>query len=127
MGKIFLNSRQYAGGGDYHEYSTSEHIVGTWIDGSPVYEKVVELGAFPDNNTKNVPHGIVNLGLIVSASVLANDPNEATISIPYTVVDGNFLRFQTGFSIDGTNISITTGSNRTGYTGIAILRYTKSA
>lgn len=127
MGKIMLNSKQYTGGGEFHEYSTSEQIVGTWIDGSSVYEKVIELGALPDNNTKNVPHGIVNLGLIVTASVIANDPNEATITIPYTVTDGNYLRFQTGFSVDGTNISITCGSNRTGYTGIAILRYTKSA
>lgn len=114
-------------GGGSVNYSTTEHEVGTWIDGSTVYEKVIELGTLPDNNTKNIPHGIVNLGLIITASAIASDPNEATIPIPYTVSDGNYLRFQTGFSIDGTNISITCGSNRTGYTGIAILRYTKSA
>ena len=44
MGKIFLNSKQYAGGGDYHEYSTAEHIVGTWIDGSTLYEKTYVFG-----------------------------------------------------------------------------------
>lgn len=26
----------------YHKYSTEEHIVGEWIDGRPIYEKVVE-------------------------------------------------------------------------------------
>ena len=28
-----------------HNYSTEEHIVGTWIDGSPIYEKTFDLGS----------------------------------------------------------------------------------
>lgn len=28
-----------------HHYSTEEHIIGTWIDGKPLYERVFDLGA----------------------------------------------------------------------------------
>lgn len=32
------------GGGSGHTWSTTEHIVGTWIDGTTVYEKTVDFG-----------------------------------------------------------------------------------
>lgn len=31
-------------GGNKHSYSTEEQVVGTWIDGKPVYESVIDLG-----------------------------------------------------------------------------------
>lgn len=44
MGQIYLNSVQYAGGGGPAcNYLTTEHIVGTWLDGSDVYEKTFYL------------------------------------------------------------------------------------
>ena len=46
MAKAIINSREIfgnvalgQGGSNMHDYSTDEQIVGTWIDGSPVYEK----------------------------------------------------------------------------------------
>ena len=40
MGKMMLNGKEYAGSGSkWHEYSTSEKVVGKWIDGKPIYEK----------------------------------------------------------------------------------------
>ena len=29
-----------------HEYSTAEHAVGTWVDGSTIYERSIDLGSF---------------------------------------------------------------------------------
>lgn len=40
MGRIFYNGRQYSGN-DSHNYSTDEHVIGTWIDGKPLYEKTI--------------------------------------------------------------------------------------
>ena len=41
-----------------HEYSSNEHIVGTWIDGSPIYEKTFKI----DNPTITInPSTLVNL------------------------------------------------------------------
>ena len=40
MGKMILNGKEYAGsGGEWHEYSTDEKVVGKWTDGKPLYEK----------------------------------------------------------------------------------------
>ena len=46
-------------------YSTDEIIVGTWIDGKPIYRKVVNVGSGSGNFTH--PHGISNLDIIVNA------------------------------------------------------------
>lgn len=38
-----MNGKEYAGSGsEWHEYSTEEKVVGKWIDGKPLYEKVVQ-------------------------------------------------------------------------------------
>ena len=52
-------------------YNTSEHIVGVWTDGKPVYEKVVNFGAMPNNTTKSVNHGISNLDTVVDIKVVS--------------------------------------------------------
>lgn len=39
-------------------YSTTEHVVGTWIDGKPLYEKTVSCGALPASGEKEVSLGI---------------------------------------------------------------------
>lgn len=33
------------GGSTTHHYSTSEQVIGTWIDGKPLYEKTWDLGS----------------------------------------------------------------------------------
>lgn len=35
-------------------YSTEEQVVGTWINGKPLYRKIVEFGALPDSAGKEV-------------------------------------------------------------------------
>ena len=34
-------SEQWENGDDYHVYSTDERVVGKWIDGKPLYEKII--------------------------------------------------------------------------------------
>lgn len=38
------------GGGSTHTYSTTEQVVGTWIDGKPLYEIVVQYTTTPTSN-----------------------------------------------------------------------------
>lgn len=113
------------GGG--HTYSTDEQEVGTWIDGSPVYEKVVDLGALPNNTTKNVAHGISNLGLVISAVFVAKDTSGQYIQMPFTVAKDGYINYQVSVYLTSTNIVIEAGSNRSTYSGYAILRYTKAS
>ena len=52
------NNLYPVGVGDFNNYSTSEQRIGTWIDGKPLYRKVVDCGAAPNNTTKQVNTGI---------------------------------------------------------------------
>ena len=47
MGQIMLNGIAYSSGylHESHDYSTDEQVVGTWIDGSTIYEKTYELSS----------------------------------------------------------------------------------
>lgn len=113
-------------GGGSHSYSTTEQEVGTWIDGSPVYEKVVDLGALPNNTTKNVAHGISNLGRVIQAELTA-DNGSNWITIPYATTNNTDLKYQLGFWITDTNIAIKSEWDRSTFSGYAILRYTKAS
>lgn len=113
--------------GDSHEYSTDEQEVGTWIDGSPVYEKVVDLGYLPNNTTKNVAHNISNLGLIISADFVAKDTSGQYVFMPHVVANRDYIGYQVSVYATSTNIVIEVGSNRSAYSGYAILRYTKAS
>lgn len=39
-------------------YSTNEIRIGTWIDGKPLYRKVINFGTLPDSTTKDVSTGL---------------------------------------------------------------------
>lgn len=122
----FANAISGISGGS-HTYSTDEQVVGTWIDGSPVYEKVVDLGALPNNTTKNVAHGISNLGLIISAVFVAKDTSGQYVFMPHVVANRDYIGYQVSVYATSTNIVIEVGSNRSAYSGYAILRYTKAS
>ena len=49
-------------------YSTTETVVGTWIDGKPIYRKMYELSNISPDNTKYIALGIDNLYRIVNWS-----------------------------------------------------------
>ena len=46
-------------------YSTEETIIGTWIDGKPIYRKVIDVGSGSGDFTH--PHAISNLDTVVNA------------------------------------------------------------
>lgn len=56
------------------DYSTSEKIVGSWVDGKPLYQKTINFGAGPNNTTKNVAHGISNIGRVCDIKVNMTKP-----------------------------------------------------
>lgn len=49
-------------------YSLEEQVIGTWIDGKPLYRKTIELDntCFVANSGKSVAHGISNLDNVIS-------------------------------------------------------------
>lgn len=100
------------GGGVMHEYSTNEHVVGTWIDGKPIYEKTIFCGALPNSSQKNVNHNIINLDRIVSINAIGKNPASlGQVPLPYVqseVFDSIFFTDSQIVLISATNRSAVT-------------------
>ena len=86
----------------------------------PVFRKVIDFGALPNNTTKSVAHGIsFSAGYtLVDCTCTATDPAALKyIPIPYaSATSANVVELD----IDGTNINITTGKDMTSYTRVYI-------
>ena len=108
------------------DYSTDEHPIGTWIDGSTLYEKTVDLGTLPNATNKAVAHGISNLYCVISIEGVAVDPTSSKTfkNLPFPVASGTGA---ISYYIDDTYVRITTSNDQRGYNGYATLRYTKTA
>ena len=106
-----------------YDYRTTEKIVGTWIDGKPLYQKTVDCGALPNNTEKTVAHNISNLKLMVNVWGVAQDSSKVGRLLPFvgTNTAGNI-----GVSTSTTHIYITTGADRTSYSAYITLQYTKT-
>ncbi|SHI42370.1 hypothetical protein [Parasporobacterium paucivorans] len=104
--------------------STTEHIVGKWINGKPLYEKTISCGVMPNATTKNVAHGIANMGICMIAAENSYMTDGTTyLPLPSVTVNTTFV---TEVAVNATNITIMTAQNRSSYSGYVTLRYTKT-
>ena len=64
------------GGGGGSSYSTEEHVVGTWIDGKPLYQRSFEVSDVLDMQTVNTwvqtPVNIANVKSIINTTLNGN-------------------------------------------------------
>lgn len=103
-------------------YSTTEKVVGKWIDGSDVYEKVIDVGALPSATSKSVPHNIADLDNMISLVGAAKNSSGDIITLPYASPS-----IPVYIALTSTNIIIlTTSATSANYSGYVIIRYTKS-
>lgn len=105
-------------------YSTSEQRVGTWVDGKPIYKKTIDFGSLPNNSTKNVAHGISNLGDVIDIRGTAK-ASWGTYQLPL-VFSGSDVNYITNVSVNATNISMSNSADRSGFTAYVTLYYTKT-
>lgn len=106
-------------------YSTSETETGyTWIDGKPVYRKVVEKNNIISSSSNETAHNISNLGTIVKMDGWLYAENKYfSLSRPAA---GN-LSYYVDLQVSQTNVRFVTGSNASFNKGLVILEYTKSS
>lgn len=105
-------------------YSTSEAVIGKWIDGRPIYRKVVDVGALPNNTHKDVAHEITNFDFAIRLYGYAKSESSCLV-LPYvTVEDGNY---QIALEISDTNVSVWTDYDRSAFNGTVIIEYLKTA
>ncbi len=126
---------------DTGQYQLSEFVNGQLFFSNPslssgtaqapedrqVLRKVINFGTLPNTGTKNVAHGIT-CNVTTSFTRIyacATDPvNKLYVPIPYaSPTDANEIELK----VDGTNVTIITGSNRTGFTiTYVVLEYLQS-
>ena len=111
------------------KYSTTEHKVGKWIDGSDLYEKTVDFGALPNNTTKTVAHNITNLSKIVEIRGTAFNSSNGAIPLPLIVssTDVSDLAINVSLNLTLTDVVIKCMTNRSAYNGYITIRYTKTS
>lgn len=109
----------------YEIYSTDEQIIGQWIDGSPVYRKVVDCGTVDAGQIKNVNHNISNLSRPIFIECMGYNTEESRWNIIPRV--DNAINYQRGLGISSTQIVIGNSTNAQQLTDvIAVLTYTKA-
>lgn len=119
------NGSVWVNGDDFHEYSTEEKVVGKWIDGKPIYEKIISF-SLSGNGNLSYPHNIENLKNIHFISMLHRHSlkeNDLKTTRTYTPWYNNASVYLD--EITTTDILIYHSSNRNEFYEF-LLRYTKT-
>lgn len=116
------NSFKYA---DENDYSTSEKIVGTWIDGSLLYQKTISFTTSSSGGAKTIG-SITNLKTVVDIKgVLFLASAVVPLAWLYSTADASTA--YVGAIVSGTNVQVMSGgadyNNKSGYVTI---QYTKN-
>lgn len=130
MAKAIINGNEIFGnvhlgeGGNMHNYSTTEQVVGTWIDGSTVYEKTIYISSLPSTLNQFVmyPHNIQNFNELID---IKGFTDTGTFKIPMPFIAGTFAG-NISLNATSTDVGIMVGQNRSSMSGYIIIRYTKT-
>lgn len=111
-------------------YSTTEQRVGTWIDGKPIYRKVVSFSSL--TSSLQVPHNINNFNKIINIAGYFTRNDVAGASYPLTKLEVDstlFSKWSFGIeSVNATNIKFSVGDSILPQIngGYIIFEYTKT-
>ena len=106
-------------------YSQNEIDTGKiWIDGKKIYRKVINCGALPNGEEKNIPHNIKDYDTFLSIRAIAiYREAKSFISLPFAAGEGESIKI----TVLGENIIIGTYIVRDYFKeSYAILEYTKT-
>lgn len=105
-------------------YSTTETVVGTWIDGKPIYRKVINANMKCNGA---LTHGIVNLDLITDLKIIFKQANDNFVTLPKNTVEKEYTIGVDKYT--SSIIQLSCGSyfaNNQNYDFTFILEYTKT-
>ena len=107
--------------GEYSTYSTNEMVVGKWINGKPLYRKVVDLGNLTNNSSKTVSTGLYYSEDVITSlkGYAKNQSNPGFITLPM-----RDILFQITQSAG--DLFINTSENYSNWKGWAIIEYYKT-
>ena len=114
----------YLNGQPALNYSTDEQVVGTWIDGKPIYQKTIDFGALPNNTTKSVNHNIQNIDYVVNLFGAAYRSSDGMVN---TLPCYNHNVYGAELASNSTSIMVTTFADRSAFSeSYVTIQYTKS-
>lgn len=106
-------------------YSTTERVVGKWIDDSDIYQKTFYISNLPNASLFQMQHYIANLGRVIEISGAGYDSNSGTsIGIPYV---NTSVENQVACYVNTTYIFVNTGGNLSQYDAYITIKYLKTA
>ena len=113
-----------------NEYSTEETVIGKWLDGIPLYQKVITfdntISISYDDNT--FIHNISNIDIIFVKNAFVYSKNEKRFySIPVTLYNSNTATDDLNIMVDREKINFYVKSGwNTAWQKVIILNYTKT-
>lgn len=115
------------GGSSSHNYSTTEQVVGTWIDGRTVYEKTIDCGLLSNKSQKDTAHGISNLDVTAIVSI-ESTANNGSYAIFFPRVHDTTFGQQAWIAVTTTNIEVyNRGADLSGWRCYVTMRYCKTS
>lgn len=111
---------------DVNSYSSTEQVVGTWINGEPLYRKVVDFGHLPMAASWATPHGISNLGIVTSIHATAKNPSTGIqFQVPNLGLIPDIAEID--MKVDNTYVWMWAEDELYDYECYVVLEYTKTA
>ena len=107
-------------------YSTEETLTGeTWIDGKPIYRKVIECGPMPNATTKQVSTGLSNVFYTDYEVMIHSTANKSFIKLPS--ISTSAITNNMTVSITWDTINLITAADYSIYDKVFVtLKYTKT-
>lgn len=109
---------------DVFSYSTDEIKLGTWIDGKPIYRKVVIIDSIGSNVNYDVPYDIENADTIwinEACSFIKNEYETLSVNWIYSTTD--YMRIWINKNL---GLRVKALSNLSNYSGYITIEYTKT-
>ncbi len=110
------------------KYSTEETVIGTWIDGKPLYRKMVDFGTLPNNSSSSKNHNIANIkhihiNLGETFWCLNSTSYEESTDLSFSPLYTSYIKV---LEVNKTIITIHTAANATNHHMLVCLEYTKT-
>lgn len=125
---IYSDLQEYADNSPIknNDYSTKEKVIGTWIDGKPIYRKVINIGKLQaTKGAYSYNHEISNIAYFTKVEGIINNGTEW---FPANSVyrGANNYTYDFGLLATKTKITCSTQTDRSAYSLIVTLEYTKT-
>lgn len=103
-------------------FSTTEKVVGTWVNDKPIYQKTIYLSSLPNATQQTYQTGIVNPEYCVNLFGMADNGFPLNLSRP------NASQYGIGafFDIQTSNLTVECGTDRSSLSAYVTVQYTKT-